>query len=62
MFFKILFIILFYLVFNQTTFGQSGSGKQIADSTKVYRQIETYSKRSGFTKLIYGILYYIINI
>ena len=45
------------MLFNQSAFGQSGTGKQIADSAKVYKKIETYSKRSGFTKFIYGILF-----
>ncbi len=38
-------------------FGQSGTDKQIADSAKVYKKIETYSKRSGFTKFLYGIIF-----
>ena len=54
---KVLFILLFFSLFNQTTFGQSDTNKQVEDSAKVYKKIETYSKRSGFTKLLYGIFF-----
>ena len=57
MFQKVFLIFLIFLLFTLTVFGQSVSVKQVDDSAKVYRQIETYSKRRGFTKFLYGIFF-----
>ena len=56
MYFKIIFILFFGLIIaNPFTYAQQ---KPVAkDSTKIYSDIETFSKRGKFTKFIYSLIF-----
>ena len=56
MWFRLLLILFFITVkLNDSVFSQQIPSK--TDSTKIYKDIETYSKRNKFTTLIYGIIF-----
>ena len=57
MFCKLLFSILLILNVTQWSFGQQTNTSQKSDSAHVYRKIETYSKKSGFTKFLHGLVF-----
>ena len=52
---KFLFLILVCLIFCNKVYSQEEKDK--ADSTKVYKDIEDYSKKSGFTRFMHKLLF-----
>lgn len=52
---KIFFFFIFFFIFCQSVYCQQKPIEK--DSTKIYRKIETYSKKNKFTKLIHKLIF-----
>lgn len=56
MYFKIIFILFFGLIIaNHSAYAQQKPG--VKDSTKIYSEIESFSKRGKFTKFMYSLIF-----
>jgi hypothetical protein len=52
---NIIILLVFMLVTNVFSFAQETQSQ--IDTTRIYEEIETYSKKSGFTRFMYGIFF-----